>query len=806
MDEAPVDAAVWRQPWRGRWIWDREPEEAFWWRPTPAESHTVYLRRTFEVNEAPGPTWARATCDSRYVLFLNGQVLGRGPVRGEPEFLGWDEYDLRPHLVPGRNVVTALCRYYGSAGPWWIPAAPLGTLGRGSFCFETAPGTAVDLASDATWRAAPAPWIRHGGVGGMHSFPPEVVDGRLVPPGIHDPRDIEDDWPRAVVLSGRGHGTVLDRPPAAPYLSPMRRSIPQLTSVAIEPVLLEQGRRVRAEISDDPAATWATLVPDVDGDRAISVWDLGLVSLGHVGLRVSVPDGTAPGSMVDVVGGEDLGGDGLPEVRPRRWAARYLTGGAGHQRVDFFDPVGLRYLAVHHEPDVVATLAFEEATYPRAPGATFDCDDAHVTELWRVGARTVDVCSTDAFLDCPGREQRAWVSDAYPQVLASFVSNPDRRLVRHHLALTAQSRFAGGLLAGAAGCDFTRIGFTMPEYSLHWIRTLAAYWKHTGDETFVRGLLPVADAIIERYEHQRGPSGLLEDFPGWVFIDWAQVDRDVVTGTHDAMHAAALGDYATLPGAHDVSDLLLLTTKGFEALWDEQRQVYVDAIGPGGRSRRISQHTNSAALLAGIVPDDRVQGVIERIVDPAEGGLGGRLVVTATSADMVSHGRVPVFQFHAPEDFDEECDVVAAQPWFCRFLHEALFRHDRRDLILSSLRRWTMVPGNGTFQEFWDSPPGLSSRCHGWAASPTYDLTAYILGVRPAAPGYGRAVVDPYLGPFTRMSGRVPTPMGWLSAEVDAEAIVVDVPSGMVVEVCDVEVTGGQHRVPRADSSAEPGR
>lgn len=786
---------TWRQPWRGRWIWDREPEEAFWWRPTPAESHDVYLRRTFEV---PGPqesVLSRVTCDSRYVLFVNGRLLGRGPVRGEPEFLGWDEYDLGPHLVTGHNVIVALCRYYGSAGPWWIPAAPLGTLGRGSFCFETAPDAPIELLSDTTWRAVIAPWVRSG-ERGMHSFPPEVVDGRLVPVDIHDPQASVEEWPAAVVLSGQGHGTVLDRPPAAPYMTPLRRSIPQLTATTIEPVLVADGRPVCVEMSDDPVQTWSTLVPDPGGSRVISVWDLGLISLGHVALRVTGTGGVPEGSLVDVVGGEDLRGDGLPEVRPRRWAARYITGGRGEERVDFFDPIGLRYLAVHHPRDVQIAVLFEEATYPRAKGADFDCNDARYSELWRVGARTVDVCSTDAFLDCPGREQRAWVSDAYPQLLVSFVSNPDRRLVRHHLALTAQSRLAGGLLAGAAGCDFTRIGFTMPEYSLHWIRSLAAYWLYAGDEVFVRGLMPVADAIIERYERQRGSSGLLEDFPGWVFLDWAQVDRDVVTGAHDALYATALEAYAGLPGAHDVSDLIARTSQCFEVLWDEQRQVYVDAIGPGGRSRRISQHTNAAALLAGIVPLHRVAGVIERIVDPGGAGLGGRLVVTPTSADMLTHGRVPVFQFQAPEGFDPECDVVAAQPWFSRFLHEALFRHQRRDLILANLLRWKLVPGNGTFQEFWDAPPGLSSRCHGWATSPTYDLTSYILGVRPAAPGFGHAVVDPYLGPLTHVSGRVPTPLGWVSVEVRDQQISINVPAGMVVDVEGTEVTTGRHRVP----------
>ncbi len=777
----------WSARWRGRWIWDREPGEAYWWRATAAESRFVYLRRSFVLGEPPDLLPARATCDSRYVLYVNGTVAGRGPVRSEPELLGWDELELAPQLVAGVNVIVALCRYYGRPGPWWVPAAPLGTLGRGSFCFETGPGAPLDLVSDTTWHAVPAPWQETDG-GNMHAFAPEIVDGRLAPAGLHDPALRDDRWPSAVALAGRGHGTVLDRPPADPYSSPRRRPIPQLASLPLEALLLESGAAVRVELGEEPVATWSTVERDDDGDRRISVWDVGCLCLAQ--LEVAVEGAGPAGTVVDVVAGEDLRADGLPETSPRDWAGRFVLGGEPGERAAFFDPVGLRYVAAHHPPGVDVSIVAAETTYPPQDGAAFDCDDPRYTERWRAGVRTVAVCSTDAFLDCPGREQRAWVADAYVQILVSLVTNPDRRLVRHHLQLTAESRSTGGLLHGAAACDFSHIGLLLPEYSLHWIRSLAAYWRYTGDEAFVQRLLPIADGIIERYERQRGHSGLLENFPGWVFIDWAQVGRDVVTGAHDALYAAALEDYAELPGAAAVGELSSRTATAFEALWDEERGVYIDAIGDAGRSRRVSQHTNAAALLAGIVPQERVAALIERIVDPASNGLG-RLVVTATPADaragdLEVHDLIPVLQYQTPKGFDPELDIVAAQPWFCRFLHEALARHGRRDLILESVLRWQLQPGHGTLQEFWDAAPGTSSRCHGWSASPAYDLTTSVLGVRPLTPGWARTFVDPFLGPLARASGRVPTPLGWLTVRVENGAVDVDAPSDMSVEVSEL--------------------
>ncbi|MGI8657476.1 MAG: hypothetical protein ACR2K4_01735 [Candidatus Limnocylindria bacterium] len=788
------DSRTWPHAWRGRWIWDRRPSEAFWWRPTPLDDRFVLLRRRFEIENIPNSLPVRVSCDARYVLHLNGDIVGRGPVRGEPEHLGWDELDLAPWLMAGSNVLVALCRFYGAPGPWWLPASPLGTLGRGSFCLDALVDHTVDLVTDERWEAMPAAWGT-AGLGNMHAFPPEIVDGAGLPAGLHEPTDLDPRWAPAVVVSGRGHGTVLDRPPAAPYMTPLRRPIPQLTRIPVEPTLVEGEIPVDVAMEADPHASW-TGVRRGSGPRLASVWDLGGITIGHVGLRIRGATAEHAGEAIDVVGGEDLREDGLPEVAPREWAARYRAADRPEQSVTFFDPIGLRYLAVHGPAGVDVEVTFEEARYPREDGASFSCADPQLNQLWIEGMRTVDVCATDAFTDCPGREQRAWVSDAYPQILVALTTNPDQRLVRHHLDLTSRSRLPGGLLAGAAGCDFARIGFTMPEYSLHWIRSVAAYWRYSGDEEFARGMLPIAEAIIERYELQRGASGLLEDFPGWVFLDWAQVDRDTVTATHDALYAAALAAYASLPGAADVSSQTEQTRVAFEALWDEERGAYVDAIGDRGRSRRMSQHTNGSALLAGIVPAARVGRVLRRMTDPASLSDAGRMVVTETSADARAEGRIPTFQYEPPVDFDEECDVVAAQPWFCRFLHEAYDALGRPDLIVESLRRWRMIPGNGTLQEFWDAEPGRSSRCHGWASSPTYDLTTYVLGARPVTPGWRTLRVDPVPGALGPLSAHVPTPHGWLTVEVDEGEVLVDLPAGTQGSVIGTEVGAGRSRIP----------
>jgi hypothetical protein len=220
---------------------------------------------------------------------------------------------------------------------------------------------------------------------------------------------------------------------------------------------------------------------------------------------------------------------------------------------------------------------------------------------------------------------------------------------------------------------------------------------------------------------------------------------------------------------------------GFDLLWDPARHVYVDAADGAGRRTRVSQQTNAAAILGGCAPPDRWAGMLDHILDP------GRLVITATPADLPD-GTGLLGQWFDPATFtkfDEATDVVQAQPFFSHFLHQAVVKAGRRELVVDLCRRWwaQLERGNTTIEEYWDAPPGGSSRAHAWAATPTYDLTTHVLGVRPIAAGYTRAAVAPCFGDLSRVAGRVPTPHGWIDADLTPGGGTLDVPDGVVAEV-----------------------
>jgi alpha-L-rhamnosidase len=781
-------APKWPAAWRGLWIWDQAPVEQPWWvDPPTAQSHFTYLRAELELDDHADSLWVRVTCDSRYILFVNGCEAGRGPVREQPPFLGYDVLNLASLLRPGRNTVVALCRYYGHANAWWLPAASSGALGRGSFCFETHPDASIQFVSDEHWRAVPAPWLPVPVSAEFHGVPPEVIDLRLASDDIHTPNAAQERWPHAVVLRA-SLGTAPDRLPVAPFTVPLERDIPPLPRSCITPTRLHDSpAELGSELGEDPIATWTTLHLRSGGERRLTAWDVGRICRGHIRIRIS---NVSAGDVIDVGVGEAVLANGVPEIRPRNWVGRIIASNVRGEAT-FFDAVGFRYLAVHAPAGIEVELEVDEELYPLNVAGSFATDlESSMGRLWGAGVRTVGLCSTDVLVDCPAREQRAWLGDAYVQILVWLVSSPDHRLVRRTLALAARSRRPDGLLAMAAACDFAQSAATIPDYSLHWIRALAAYWLYSGDEDFVRPLRRVAEDVIARYEDYRGASGLLENVPGWIFLDWAQTDRDVVIAAHDALYAAALADYATFPGADAVDTLITRTRDGFEALWDDERGAYMDALGRSGRSTRVSQHTNAAAIVAGIVPEHRIGSIVAAVVEPGPTARGGKLVTTATFADLPQLGARS--QTVPPASFVPDRDVVACQPFFAHFLHQALARANRRDLLLVSLTRWDGW-ADDTFHEFWDDRPRIASHCHGWSATPTYDLTTHILGLRPLTPGFKRAIFNPLLGASKRFGGVLPTPHGPVEGRVDGHNALVSVPDGVLLSTSRGDFGRGIH-------------
>ncbi|HLI80893.1 MAG TPA: alpha-L-rhamnosidase C-terminal domain-containing protein [Candidatus Binataceae bacterium] len=789
----------WPATWNANWIWSELPPRGL---PALAPAATVpkelwnrfcYLRRSFDLDKVPASAPARVTADSRFILYVNGVEVARGPTRSIPERLAWSEVDLAPYLRREKNALAALVRFYGAPMPWWRPAPVSFQLGVGSFAFEA---PALAISSDASWKSYRAPYLQNVPRVRMLPVPPiEIVDGRDDATGWTTAEFDDSSWQPAVILSAGTFASNRIRPPVEPYTAMEHDDIAPLT--AIEVSFTEKSRRTIASTDLDPLAAYDALNDSASGDSAITYETSETLATPWVEASGS------RGSIIDIYVGEDLrqdlGDDGAVEIRPRHYVTRYILRGDGIERVEGFEAVGFRYATIIVRGSArVHRAGAIERRYPRSGNASFSCDDDRLNQIWRVGARTLDLCSTDAFLDCPGREQRAWLGDSYVHALVTYVTNSDWRLVRRHLRICAHSRRGDGLLGMVAVGDFSTSSTTIPDYSLHWVRALARYFEYSGDTALIRELAPEAIGVLAVFERYRARDGLLRGMPGWIFIDWAMTEKSEVVGALDALYTATLDDFAMLceralkdfHSAATYRSQAMRTREAFQLLWDDTAGAYVDAADAHRPLKRVSQQTNAIAIVSGCARRDHWDRILKNILDES------RLAITPT----ISDDRTPyIMQRMNPADymkFDAETDIVAAQPFFCAILHDAVVRAGRRDLIPDLCLKWwpQIERGNTTFEEYWSGPAGEASRCHAWSATPTYDLTTHVLGVRPMEPGYRKVAIHPHFGKLARLAGRIPTPHGMIEVSFERDQTgTITIPAGIEADVYfeDADLRGG---------------
>ena len=85
-------------------VWIGAPKAAET-RPTKNIHHVFRHKLTLEDKSSTAPI--RVTGDARYILWVNGIYVGRGPARCYPSRQAYDEYDLAPFLRKGTNWITA---------------------------------------------------------------------------------------------------------------------------------------------------------------------------------------------------------------------------------------------------------------------------------------------------------------------------------------------------------------------------------------------------------------------------------------------------------------------------------------------------------------------------------------------------------------------------------------------------------------------------------------------------------------------------------------------------------------------------
>lgn len=267
-------------------------------------------------------------------------------------------------------------------------------------------------------------------------------------------------------------------------------------------------------------------------------------------------------------------------------------------------------------------------------------------------------------------------------------------------------------------------------------------WIWDGDayQSFFVNQYLMADREINR-RTQLEEHGFIVGRPGdWVFIDWADLDKDGPLCAEQMLLAEcyrAMARVGRCLGKEEDSGEYLGRYRRIKEninafYWDGAQGAYIDSFTSG--RKHVSRHANIFAIL----------------FDIADGGQKERIVAEVLCNDAVPQITTPYFKF---------------------FEMDALGRMGRLDEVWTRIREYwggMLKKGAVTFWEEYD--PAVpeaeqydmygdrfgKSLCHAWSASPIYLLARYFVGLTVTDAAKGTYEIRPHLEYFEHLECTLP--------------------------------------------------
>ena len=731
-------------------------------------STVMVFEKDFEVKEGDGALVFDVSADERFYLTLDGAFVARGPNRGTVE--NWQYQTYKADLKPGRHVLKAVVTKLDNH-------APLAQLSyRGGFLLK------AEGVYDARLTTGKAKWK----VGRYYGMQPNGADNGVWGTGSQflvtgtGPYAVEGvETAEAVVVrgpAGRDADSIWGGRTPGWMLFPSQ--LPDQTELHSRP---------GAFLAATHAAPWRakhvytadeTKAPEVAALNALlkdgkaltipantklqAAWHLGryataypiLKTAGGKGARVSWTwtessrEGQTKrkGDRAEILGkylegyGETFVSDGRPDAE---FSAPWFRSGLWC-RID---------IETKDEPLVLKDIELIESHYPFEMESEFvSPQDKSLQDIRRISARAMQMCAHEMLFDCPYYEQQMYPGDTRVQLLILGSLMRDDRIIKRAIEFFALNTRDDGQAPFNYPTRGTQEGFT---YTQCYLLMYGDYAMNHADREWLRMRLPAMRHSMSGCELYENAEGLIENAPGWMFMDWPANWR----GQGDS-----IGD-GTAPGSRygegvnaEVNLFWLLDMQSAAATerafgnelqakyWEAKAEKLKKAIvakfwcaergllADTPQMKNFSEHAQALAILADALPKDKVEICFKHLV--------------------------------------EDRDLIRTTVYFNYYLFEAYFKMGRADLFQQRLDLWRnyVALNVTTLLESPDDgkkgPMESRSDCHGWGGHPIWFMQTGLAGIRSAAPFFAKVRVAPQPGTLKELKAKHPHPQGYVEVDL----------------------------------------
>lgn len=728
--------------------------------PTPEKQAYVVFRKTFELLDVKPNTTMKIFADSRYMLWINGQYVLRGPCRFNPKWPEYDSLSIQPYLKKGKNAIVILVHNYGDA-----------INGR---IMKHVPGLSVVmqddkkeiLCSDSTWRwnannrycNSPESW----------NTVPSKIDGRI-DAGDWVQADFDDtSWHGAKAVDGSLWGK----------MHPRGLPLPKETGLK-NISLLPSGEPLNKHLP----------IELKEGEEILV--DLGMMAMTYTCMELDAEDG----SELDI-----------------KYALRYKNGKpyemygvgdkyiatSGKQNFMTFDQWGCHNVLIRCTSGKVRIneLTMVDRRYPFERIGSFESNDKTLNKLWDMAVNTIEVTCDDAY-GSDARERNEWLQDpAQPNFTTTRVAlagpgkddkliYSDPRLLKNILRHAVLGQLPDGRILATFPTDRgpEDCHYFIDDYACQWIEALKIYVDATNDRIFLKEMWPSLKAQMKWFTDHHSSRGLLDgreyasfDNPlAYIHCEGATLNAYYYNALRIATYLAGLLDDRQSEKLYqETADQLEMAYNQY--FWDDKEQAYLSAYIDDKKYAPTS-HAQLIALYAEIVPKERIDQVRKWF--------------------LTNYKNPGMFHCCHNPDYEKMIENKAGvnMPVVYYWVFTELYRMDTKEKDMEAVneirRRWTPMVSYqqdaGTLSESFinEKGEGATESCHNYGAVPAYFLSSYVLGVQLDGPVWNKKlIIKPRLADLTYAKGIVvsefgPVSVNWQLSENDSLSFDIEIPDGI---------------------------
>ena len=721
---------------------NKPPEWTNKWITTPNSSQQeagLYLfRKKVNLDQIPSTFKVRVSADNKFKLYVNESLVAVGPSLGDLNHWNYEVVDLKPFLIKGENIIAAEVWNEGALKP--VNQFSYQT----AFIIQAEAESGAMVNSERGWKCIEDPSftpIKQNIPAYYASGAGQFVDMNLSVSPRWKSRSYDDShWLDAELIFRASAGGMGFFRQAGWRLQPSIIPNMELTYERLQSTRRASGVQIPKQFPVEKKP-----VTIAKKSKASILLDQSYLTNAFFSLKFSEGDqaniNIRYAESLYEMDAEGRRSKGNRDVVENKFFIGRLdslvSNGQNGQEFTTLSYRTYRYVQLDIETKEQALILDDVygtfVGYPFEMKASIEsADRPEMNKMMEIGWRTSRLCAVDTYMDCPFYERLQYVGDTRIQMLVSYYNSGDDRLAKNAINLIDQSRQPDGYTLSRYPDNQSQV---IPTYSLWHISTLYDYMLYGKDPDFVAAKLLGTRQIMNYFISFIENDGSLKNVPGWNYTDWVPawrsgigpISEDGSSGLLDLQLLHALrsaielekfaGDQAYVNLYESITEKLETTIE--DKYWDEERQLYADTP----QKELFSQHTNSLAILAGIVKGEKALKIAQTMLT--------------------------------------DKTLSPASIYFSYYLHLALAEAGLGNQYMDWLDVWRayMKLGMSTWGEI-SQVLTTRSDAHAWGASPNIEFFRIILGIQSVGPQFSKVLIKPNIEAFQTISGKMPHPKG----------------------------------------------